>query len=106
MKWICITVAMVWALAGCSKSVNEASYLGKWTQLHTNGVATMVVDIEKSDTGYTVKISVPVPNQPPAVINKSGKFENGEMKIEGFEKIYFKEDGHLMIGVNEFERTR
>lgn len=106
MKWILIIVAMVLALAGCSKSINEASYLGKWTQLHTNGVATMVVDIEKAETGYKVKISVPVPNQSAAVINKSGKFENGEMKIEGFEKIHFKEDGHLMIGINEFERTK
>ncbi|MBS0307990.1 MAG: hypothetical protein JSS58_03380, partial [Proteobacteria bacterium] len=71
MTRIFIILSMIWALAACSKSVDESSYLGKWTQLHTNGVATMTVDIEKTEPGYKVTISVPVPNQAPAVVNKS-----------------------------------
>lgn len=106
MKWILVTVTLLLALAGCSKSITEDSYLGKWTQLNTNGIATMTVNVEKADNGYHVKISVPIPNQPSAVISKTGNFNNGEMKIDGFEKIHFKENGHMMIGVNEFERTK
>jgi hypothetical protein len=106
MKSIFITVTLMAVLIGCSKSFHEEDYLGKWTQVNTHGVGTMVVDIEKANSGYKVEISVPVPNQAPAIIHKTGNIENGTMKVEGFEKIHFEKNGHLKIGANEFESTK
>jgi hypothetical protein len=106
MKSILITVTLIFALTGCSESVQEKNYIGKWTQVNTNGIGPMVVDIEKANNGYKIDISVPVPNQAPAIIHKTGSIENGILKVEGFEKIRFENNGHLKIGANEFESTK
>lgn len=107
MKWILITLAFTLAMTGCSELKDEERMIGEWTQLNTNGVATMRASIAKIDSGYSIEISLPIPNQAPVVVKKTGKFENGALIVAGLEKIQIdKKNGHLKIGVNEFELVK
>jgi hypothetical protein len=107
MKWILITLAFMLAMTGCSEPKREDTYIGNWAQLHAEGLTKMNARIAKIDNGYSVEISLPMPNQPPVVIKKTGKVENGVLRVDGMEKIRFNENsGHLMIGANEFELVK
>ena len=107
MKWILITLAFMLAMTGCSEQKDEERMIGQWTQLNTNGVATMRASIAKIDDGYSIEITLPIPNQAPVVVKKTGRFENGALLVIGLEKIQIdKNSGHLRIGVNEFELVK
>lgn len=107
MKWILITLAFMLAMTGCSEMKDEERMIGQWTQLNTNGVATMRASIAKIEDGYSIEITLPIPNQAPVVVKKTGRFENGALLVIGLEKIQIdKKSGHLKIGVNEFELVK
>lgn len=107
MKWIWITLFFMLTLAGCSEPKREDPYVGNWEQLHAEGLTKMHVAIAKSESGYSIEISLPMPNQPPVVAKKMGKVENGMLKVDGMEKIHVEEgSGHLVIGANEFELVK
>lgn len=107
MKWILITLAFMLVMIGCSEPKHEDRYIGNWAQLHADGLTKMSASIAKLDNGYSVEISLPMPNRPPVVVKKTGNEENGVLKVDGMEKIRFDESsGHLMIGVNEFELVK
>ncbi|MGZ3158637.1 MAG: hypothetical protein ACXU7H_06095 [Burkholderiaceae bacterium] len=106
MKNLFSTLLLTLALAGCSERPIEERFIGSWTQ--TNSSTTQLsATISKVDDGYLVEIKLPIPNQPPGVVRRTGKFQGDVLVADGMEKIRLVPDtGHLMIGVNEFEAVK
>jgi hypothetical protein len=104
MKIIFITVILILSLAGCKEVEPEDKFVGNWIQVNANDAAKLTASIVKAETGYLMNLKMIVQDQAPVIVRKTGKIKDGMLRVDGLEKIQIlPANGHMMIGVNEFE---
>jgi hypothetical protein len=104
MKIIFIALILISSLTGCEDAEPEDKFVGNWVQINAKDAVKLTAAIVKADTGYLIDLKMIVPDQEPVTVKKTGILRGGMLQAEGLEKIQIlPTNGHMTIGVNEFE---